>query len=101
MSLETSASGIRRSLGLGKARVTKNMTATVQPDGALVLPREACERLGLKAGQVLEVQTEGDLLVAWKKSATNPFENWRGRGRLPAGTSGDDYLQLLRDGHSG
>ena len=77
------------------------MTATVQPDGALVLPREACERLGLKAGQILEVQTEGDLLVAWKKSATNPFENWRGRGRLPTGTSGDDYLRLLRDGHSG
>jgi bifunctional DNA-binding transcriptional regulator/antitoxin component of YhaV-PrlF toxin-antitoxin module len=68
------------------------MTATVQPDGALVLPREACERLGLKAGQILEVQTEGDLLVAWKKSATNPFENWRGRGRLlsvPSWSSAD------------
>lgn len=94
-------SGIQLVLGCREATVPSCMTATVQPDGTLFLPREACERLGLKAGQILEVQTEGDVLVAWKKSATNPFEKWRGRGRLPAGTSGDDYLRLLRDGHSG
>jgi len=72
------------------------MPATVQPDGALVLPREARERLGLKAGEILEVQAQGDVLVAWKKSATNPFEKSRGRGRLPAGTSVDEYLRLTR-----
>lgn len=77
------------------------MTAAVQTDGALVLPREACERLGLKAGQILEVQAEGDVLVAWKESATNPFEKWRGRGRLPAETTVDENLRLTRDGHSG
>lgn len=87
-------------LGCGEATISEYMTATVQPDGALVLPREACELLGLKAGQILEVQTEGDVLVAWKKSATNPFEKWRGRGRLPPGATGDDYLRLTRDGHS-
>jgi hypothetical protein len=38
------------------------------------------------------------LLVAWKKSANDPFEKWRGRGRLPVGENGDEYLRLIRDG---
>ncbi len=75
------------------------MTATVRPDGILVLPREACELLGLKAGQTLEVRAEGEVLVAWKKSDTDPFEKWRGRGQLPTGTTGDEYLRIARDGH--
>lgn len=74
------------------------MTATVQPTGELVLTREACELLGLKAGQTLEVQTEGNLLIAWKRSEANPFEKWRGRGHLPSGTTGDEYLRSTRDG---
>lgn len=76
------------------------MTALVTADGLLALPREACERLGLTAGQTLEVQTEGGLLVAWKKSDTDPFEKWRGAGRLPAGQTTDEYLRLTRDGDS-
>ena len=77
------------------------MTATVQPNGVLVLPREACELLGLKAGQTLEVQTEGEMIIAWKRSEANPFERWRGRGHLPVGTTGDDYLRYTRDGDRG
>ena len=74
------------------------MIVTVTTDGQLILPRDVCERLGLVAGQTLEVQAEGDLLVAWKKSNTDPFEKWRGRGRLPVGKSADEYLSLIRDG---
>ena len=77
------------------------MTATVQPDGVLVLPREACELLCLKADQTLEVQTEGEMLIAGKRSEANPFERWRGRGHLPVGTTGDDHLRYTRDGDRG
>lgn len=76
------------------------MTAIVTADGQLALPREVCESLGLIAGQRLEIQTEGGLLVAWKKSDTDPFEKWRGAGRLPAGKTAEEYLRLARDGDS-
>ena len=76
------------------------MTALVTADGQLTLPREVVERLGLLAGQTLEVQTEGDLLLAWKKSDADPFEKWRGRGRLPVGKNAEEYLRLVRDGDS-
>ena len=69
------------------------MTAFVSADGQLALPREVLERLGLVAGQTLEVQTEGDLLVAWKKSDADPSEKWRGRGQLPAGQTAEEFLQ--------
>jgi len=74
------------------------MTANVTTDGQLALPRELLEKLGLVPGQSLEVQTEGDVLLAWKKTANDPFEKWRGRGRLPAGKNVDAYLSLIRDG---
>jgi hypothetical protein len=38
--------------------------------------------------------------VAWKKVEPDVFEKWRGRGQLPAGTSADDYVRLIRDGDS-
>jgi bifunctional DNA-binding transcriptional regulator/antitoxin component of YhaV-PrlF toxin-antitoxin module len=74
------------------------MTAVVTKDGQLPLPRELCEQLGLAPGQALEIQGESGLLVAWKKSANDPFEKWRGRGRLPLGKTADEYLRLIRDG---
>jgi hypothetical protein len=36
--------------------------------------------------------------VAWQKPANDPFEKWRGRGRLPVGANADEYLGLIRDG---
>jgi len=74
------------------------MTAVVTKDSQLPLPREVCEQLGLAPGQTLEVRGENGLLVAWKTPASDPFEKWRGRGRLPAGQNADDYLRLTRDG---
>lgn len=75
------------------------MIAVLTKDSQLPLPRELCEQLGLVPGQALEIRNESGRLVAWKKSDTDPFEKWRGRGRLPVGHSADDYLQLIRDGH--
>ena len=63
------------------------MTAIVTKDRQLPLPRELCDQLDLAPGQALELQSENGLLVAWKKSANDPFEQWRGRGQLPAGKS--------------
>ena len=74
------------------------MTAVITKDGQLPLPRDLCEQLGFVPGQALEIHSERGLLVAWKKSATDPFEKWRGRGHLPAGKSADEYLRLIRDG---
>jgi len=74
------------------------MTAVVTKDGQLPLPRELCEQLGLAPGQALEICSENGLLVAWKKSANDPFEKWRGRGQLPMGKNADEYLRLIREG---
>ena len=74
------------------------MTAVVTKDGQLPLPRELCEQLGLAPGQALEICSDRGLLVAWKKSANDPFEKWRGRGQLPMGENADEYLRLIRDG---
>lgn len=76
------------------------MTAVVTKDGQLPLPRELREQLGLAPGEALEIHSQGGLLVAWKKSADDPFEKWRGRGRLPVGKNADEYLRLTRDGDS-
>ena len=76
----------------------RTMTVKVNPDGLLVVPREACESLGLKAGEAVELQADGGLLLVWKKSESDPFSKWLGRGRLPFGRSGDEYLGVMRDG---
>jgi bifunctional DNA-binding transcriptional regulator/antitoxin component of YhaV-PrlF toxin-antitoxin module len=76
------------------------MTAVLTKDSQLPVPRELCEQLGLAPGQALEIQSESGRLVAWKKSADDPFEKWRGRGVLPAGKNADDYVRLTRDGDS-
>ena len=74
------------------------MTAVVTKDGQLPLPLELRKQLGLAPGRALEICSEGGGLMAWKKSASDPFEKWRGRGRLPTGMSADEYLRLIRDG---
>jgi len=76
------------------------MTARVTADGQLALPAEVRARLGLVPGQTLEIRTEGEMLVAWRKfdSDDDVFEKWRGRGRTPGGAPVDKYLGLIRDG---
>ncbi len=76
------------------------MSTVVQDDGKISIPPEVCQALGFAPGTVLEVQSQGGTLVAWKKVEPDVFEKWRGRGQLPAGTDGSDYLRLTRDGDS-
>ena len=76
------------------------MTATIQDDGKIIIPKELRDALGLSPGTVLEMQNQAGTLVAWKKTEPDAFEKWRGRGQLPAGTSTDEYLKQIRDGDS-
>jgi bifunctional DNA-binding transcriptional regulator/antitoxin component of YhaV-PrlF toxin-antitoxin module len=70
-------------------------------DGQIKIPSELREQLGFQPGNVLELQNQAGTLVARKKVAPDVFEQWRGRGALPAGTNTDDYLRLIRDGDRG
>ena len=74
------------------------MNATVQEDGKVSIPKELRDALGLSPGTVLEMENQAGTLVAWKQNGPDAFEKWRGRGRLPAGASADEYLRLTRDG---
>jgi bifunctional DNA-binding transcriptional regulator/antitoxin component of YhaV-PrlF toxin-antitoxin module len=76
------------------------MTVVLNQIGQTEIPRELREQLGFQTENVLELQSLADTLVAWKKVEPDLFEKWRGRGSLPAGTSSDDYLRLIRDGDS-
>jgi AbrB family looped-hinge helix DNA binding protein len=76
------------------------MSTVVSDDGKISIPQEVREALGLDPGTVLEVQSQGGTLVAWKKVEPDVFEKWRGRGKIPVGTGTDDYLRLIRDGDS-
>jgi AbrB family looped-hinge helix DNA binding protein len=77
------------------------MDSTVQDDGKISIPKELREALGLRPGTVLVIENQAGTLVAWKKTEPDAFERWRGRGRLPAGANGDEYLRLARDGDRG
>lgn len=48
----------------------------------------------------MEICSEGDRLVAWKKSEADSMGKWLGRGELNLGESVDKYLSLARDGDS-
>ncbi len=76
------------------------MDATVQDDGKISIPKELRDALGLNPGTVMDLQQQAGALVARKKTEPDLFEKWRGRGRLPAGASADEYLRLTRDGDS-
>ena len=74
------------------------MNVVLTEDGKLAIPKELREQLGLKPGSVLELQTQGGTVVAWKKVEPDVFEKWRGRGKLPAALNAEEYLRLIRDG---
>ncbi len=74
------------------------MNATVQEDGKVSIPKELRDALGLSPGTVLEMENHAGTLAASKQTGPDAFEKWRGRGRLPAGASADEYLRLTRDG---
>ncbi len=75
------------------------MNAVLSEKGQVTIPKKLRDKLGLKPGTVLEFESEEGKLVAWKQLAADPFEKWRGRGKLPVGKNTDEYLRLIRHGH--
>ncbi len=56
--------------------------------------------MGLRPGCVLDFSTESGILKARKRTETDPFRKWRGRGKIPDKVGVDQYLKKIRDAHS-
>jgi predicted DNA-binding antitoxin AbrB/MazE fold protein len=74
------------------------MTTTVDAiyeHGKLILPQP----LSLPEKARVRVTIESSEAKRETVSQEKTFTKWRGRGRLPAGKTADDYLRLTRDGN--
>lgn len=72
------------------------MKATVSQRGQVTIPKSCRDRLGLKTGAVLDFEAVDGVLVARKVQPEDVFRKWRGRGRIPGGSTVDDYLTKAR-----
>jgi len=70
------------------------MESIVAESGALPIPPEVREKLGITPGMVLDVREEDGKLVAVKMLADDPVS--RARGCIDLGMSTDEFLDLLR-----
>ena len=73
------------------------MKATLSQRGQVTIPKACREKLGLKSGTVLDFDAVDGALVARKVQPEDVFRKWRGRGRIPAGNSVDEYLARVRE----
>jgi AbrB family looped-hinge helix DNA binding protein len=72
------------------------MKAIVSEKGQVTIPKACRDRLGLRAGSVLDFEARDGKLVAVKMQPEDRFRRWRGKGRLPRGLSVDRYLEKIR-----
>jgi AbrB family looped-hinge helix DNA binding protein len=72
------------------------MKAVISEKGQVTIPKPCRDRLGLRPGVVLEFEAQNGRLIGTKRPAHDVFRKWRGRGKLPAGMSVDDYLAKAR-----
>jgi antitoxin PrlF len=70
------------------------MNATVSEKGQVTIPKPLRDRLGIRAGEVLDFEEEGGRLVARKASTRNPVDAVFGILELPRPS--DDLLDELR-----
>lgn len=71
------------------------MKSVVSEKGQVTIPKALRERLGIRAGEVLEFDAEGGRLVAVKVVARNPVD--RVYGILKLGRGSDELVDELRD----
>ena len=70
------------------------MKTTVSEKGRITIPKPIRTKLGLRAGQILEVREEGGRLVAFKVLREDPVE--RVSGILKLGKTTDQVMRELR-----
>ena len=63
------------------------MKAVMSEKGQVNIPKTCRDRLGLRAGT----------FVALKKTATDPFHKWKGKGALPHHATVTEYLNEIRE----
>lgn len=73
------------------------MNSVVSEKGQITIPKPVRDRLGLNPGTVLQVEAVNGRLIATKEMTVDVFRKWRGRGKLPAGATVDEYLKRTRD----
>lgn len=72
------------------------MRAIVSQKGQVTIPKALRERLGIRAGEVLDFEAERGRLVARKQVAEDPVDAVY--GILDRGASTDELIAELRDG---
>ena len=70
------------------------MKTTVSEKGQITIPKPLRVRLGIRAGQVLEVKEERGRLVMAKRAPRDPFDKYF--GILKLGRSTDEIMKELR-----
>lgn len=72
------------------------MKTIVSEKGQVTIPKAVRDRLGLRAGTVLEFRAEAGKLIGTKSVAPDVFKKWRGSGKLPGGALVDEHLRRAR-----
>lgn len=66
----------------------------VSQKGQVTIPKEIREKLGIHPGDEVRFEEEEDGRYVLRKSAENPFEEWRGAGN--SDRSVDEQMRDLR-----
>jgi AbrB family looped-hinge helix DNA binding protein len=74
------------------------MKSVVSEKGQVTIPKRLRDRLGIRAGEVLDFEEEEGRLVARKASSTDPVDAVFGIVSL--GQSTDEVVDALRGGRS-
>jgi antitoxin PrlF len=74
------------------------MNAVLSEKGQVTIPKKLRDNLGLVPGSVLDFLESDGKIIVQRVVAENPISSWKGRCRLPAGSSVDHYLRIIRDG---
>jgi antitoxin PrlF len=72
------------------------MRTVVSEKGQVTIPKALRDRLGLRAGSVVEFTAVGGKLIGIKEQAVDPMQKWVGKGRLPADLDVDTYIDRIR-----
>ena len=73
-----------------------SMKAILSVKGQVTIPKHCREKLGLRAGTVLDFEAVRGQLVARQVQPADVLQRWRGKGRIPGGLSVGGHLAKIR-----